>query len=64
MSTDGLSGICDLGAVSLAEASKFCGLSRSYLYLQMKSGRLAYLKLGTARRIPRSALVLATRDSA
>jgi excisionase family DNA binding protein len=39
------------------DATSFCGLSRSTLYELMDDGRLAYVKIGKARRIPKSALL-------
>ena len=45
------------GLVSVAEAAQFLSLSRSSLYVLMDAGRLAYVKLGRARRIPRRALI-------
>ena len=45
------------GAMPVNEATKFSGMSRSFLYAEMEAGRLAYLKLGRARRIPRRALL-------
>ena len=35
---------------------RFSGLGRSFLYEQMKAGRLPFVKIGAARRIPRRAL--------
>jgi excisionase family DNA binding protein len=44
------------GALGLPEASAFTGLGRSKLYELMDSGRLAYVKEGTRRLIPKRAL--------
>jgi excisionase family DNA binding protein len=54
------SGIHDLvadGAVSVTEAVRITGLSRSFLYKLMEGGQLEYMKIGKARRIPRRALL-------
>lgn len=40
------------GAVGVAEASRFLGLSRSQLYELMGKNELAYLKVGTRRLLP------------
>lgn len=45
------------GLLSVREAARFLGISRSTLYELMESGRLQYVKLGRARRVPRRALV-------
>lgn len=45
------------GLVTVAEAARFTGLSRSSLYTLMETGRLVYAKIGRARRIPRRALI-------
>ena len=45
------------GAMSVAEAVRFSGLSRSELYKLMTAGRLTYTKVGRRRLIPRKALV-------
>lgn len=47
----------DDGLITVSEASKFLGLSRSQLYSIMESGHLVYVKLGRSRRIPKRALV-------
>ncbi len=44
------------GCLTIEEAVQFSGLSRSFLYEQMKAGRLPYIKIGNARRVPRRAL--------
>ena len=44
------------GAMTIEEAMGFSGLGRSFLYEQMKAGRLPFVKVGAARRIPRRAL--------
>lgn len=46
------------GTMSVQEATRFTGLSRSFLYEAMARGELAYVKIGNARRIPRQALEL------
>jgi excisionase family DNA binding protein len=45
------------GLVTVAEAAKFLSIGRSKLYEIMDRGELRYVKLGTARRIPRRSLV-------
>ena len=45
------------GLMSVQEAARFLSVSRSTLYELMESGRLVYVKLGRARRIPRRAVV-------
>jgi excisionase family DNA binding protein len=45
------------GLMTVAEAGRFAGLSRSSLYALMEEGKLVYAKIGRARRIPRRALV-------
>jgi excisionase family DNA binding protein len=44
------------GFVSVPEAAKFLGLSRSKIYLLMDSCELPFSKFGKSRRIPRRAL--------
>jgi excisionase family DNA binding protein len=44
------------GCFTIEEAVRFSGLGRSFLYEQMKAGRLPYVKVGAARRVPRRAL--------
>lgn len=44
------------GAMTIPEAMRFAGVGRSLLYEEMAAGRLAYIKIGNARRIPRRAL--------
>jgi excisionase family DNA binding protein len=46
------------GAISITRAAEISGMSRAWLYNAMERGDLAYIKLGTARRIPRRALML------
>lgn len=58
--SNGIEGASDLvaeGLLSVGEAARFLSLSRSTLYELMESGRLVYVKLGRARRIPRRAVV-------
>jgi excisionase family DNA binding protein len=45
------------GLVTVREASKLLGLSRSFLYVAMDRGELSYAKFGKARRIPRAAIL-------
>lgn len=45
------------GCLSVREAVKFSGLSRAELYLRMGDGRLAYVKHGVRRLIPKKSLV-------
>lgn len=45
------------GLLTVAEASEFIRLGRSTLYTLMDSGKLGYVKIGAARRIPKRALV-------
>lgn len=44
------------GLMPVAEAARFLSVSRSTLYEIMDQGRLVYVKIGRARRIPRSAV--------
>jgi excisionase family DNA binding protein len=44
------------GSVRVAEAARFLGLGRTKVYELMDSGRLAYLRIDGARRVPRRAL--------
>jgi len=44
------------GCLTIEEAVQFSGLSRSFLYEQMKAGRLPFIKVGACRRVPRRAL--------
>jgi excisionase family DNA binding protein len=43
-------------AVSIGEAARLAGVSRSTLYAEMIAGRLAYAKVGKRRVIPVEAL--------
>ena len=45
------------GAVSVVEAAKFLGASRTFLYMLMKEGRIPWARAGRKRVIPRRALV-------
>ena len=45
------------GLVTVVDAMRFTGLSRTTIYALMETGQLAYAKIGRARRIPRRALV-------
>jgi excisionase family DNA binding protein len=44
----------------VADAARFLGVSKSYVYTLMRSGRLPSVRLGTSRRVP----VRAVRDLA
>lgn len=45
------------GLMSVEEARRFLGVSRTTLYGLMNAGLVPFVKIGTARRIPRAALV-------
>jgi excisionase family DNA binding protein len=45
------------GLLTVAEATSFLSVSRSTLYGLMDQGRLAWVKIGRARRVPKRALV-------
>ena len=45
------------GAITVREAEAFTGLKKSFLYRLMEQGRLPYIKIGAARRIPKAALI-------
>ena len=45
------------GSMSVKDAARFSGLSRAELYKLMGAGRLAFVKHGKRRLIPRKALV-------
>jgi len=45
------------GCITVLEAAKFSGLGKSTLYELMDAGRLAYVRVGRARRIPKRELV-------
>jgi excisionase family DNA binding protein len=49
--------VVDQGLLTVAQAAGFLGIGRSKLYGLMDSGRLQYAKIGSARRIPRAAVV-------
>jgi len=50
------------GLVTVKEAEEFLGIRRSKLYELMERGELPYVKIGSARRIPKRALIaLATK---
>lgn len=44
------------GVLRVSEAEKIAGVGKSLLYEEMAAGRLPYLKIRGARRIPRRAL--------
>lgn len=39
--------------LTVLETAKYLGLSRSMIYNLMESGKLRYVKIGAARRVPR-----------
>lgn len=41
------------GLFTVLEAARYLSLSRSMIYNLMESGKLRYVKIGSARRIPR-----------
>lgn len=45
------------GLDSLDTARRFLGISRSGLYVLMKTGRIPHIKIGRLRRIPHKALL-------
>lgn len=45
------------GLVDVKEAAEFLRISRSTVYTLMDAGKLGYVKIGAARRIPKRALV-------
>lgn len=45
------------GLMTVEQACEWIGLSRAKLYQLMEQGRLPYVKVGKARRIPKQALV-------
>lgn len=45
------------GMLTVLEACLWLGLSKSYVYSLMDRGELEYIKIGSARRIPKRALV-------
>lgn len=45
------------GLVTIRQAEEFLGLKRSKIYQLMDRGEIPYVKFGSARRIPRRALV-------
>jgi len=45
------------GLLTVEDAAAFLGVKRSFLYSLMSSGRLPFVKIGKARRVPRRALV-------
>lgn len=52
-----------LGLVTVRAAGEFLSVSRSMLYGMMDSGKLQYVKIGRARRIPQRSLIdLAARS--
>jgi excisionase family DNA binding protein len=49
--------IVEDGLDTVESAKAFLQVSRSFLYGLMEAGKLEYVKLGKARRIPRRALI-------
>jgi excisionase family DNA binding protein len=45
------------GALSVVEAARFIGASRTFVYGEMTTGRLPFARVGRKRVIPRAALV-------
>jgi len=45
------------GCITVLEAAKFSGLGKTTLYELMDAGRLAYVRVGRARRIPKRELM-------
>jgi excisionase family DNA binding protein len=45
------------GLMSIRDVASFLGVGRSTAYELMNAGRLAYVKIGRSRRIPRRAVV-------
>lgn len=45
------------GAITVREAEAFTGLKKSFLYRLMSEGKLPFIKIGAARRIPKAALI-------
>ena len=56
MNTDSGNPAVDRLAYSVQEAARITGLSRDLLYAQMRTGKLAYLKVGRRRVITRQHL--------
>jgi len=46
------------GAVTIKEAVHISGFGKTFLYEAMKRGDLPYIKIGSARRIPRKGLAM------
>jgi excisionase family DNA binding protein len=57
MDLDGKLALVADGLVTVPEAAKFLSLSRASIYGLMADGRLAFVKLGRSRRIPRRAML-------
>ena len=45
------------GLMTVRDAQRFLGVGHSMLYQLMGRGEIPYVRIGTARRIPRAALV-------
>lgn len=52
--------ICCDGLERVADVARFLGVSKSFVYMLIRSGSLPSVKLGTSRRVP----VRAVRDFA
>lgn len=48
--------LAENGAISVKEAARLLGVSRSLLYAMMETGKLAYARIGRRRVIPRKAI--------
>ena len=51
------------GLMTVREAARFLSVSQSTLYSLMDSGRLAYVKIGRARRLPRRGVTQFAADN-
>jgi len=51
------------GLMTVREAARFLSVSQSTLYVLMDSGRLAYVKIGRARRLPRRGVTQFAADN-
>lgn len=51
------------GLLNVREAAEFLRMGRSTIYELMDAGRLGYVKIGRARRIPKRALVELAKQS-
>jgi len=55
--TESTQRLVESGLMTVQEAAKFLGLSRSKVYGLMEAGRLRYTKIDRARRVPRQAVI-------